>query len=360
LGKAKHSVAHHPTSSSSQPGQFVQPSHVAPAPAKQERCAPTPRRRGHRLTIERAVQSYLQAHRKARYRPKTLEWHQRALCQFQHYLLVERHLLEVSQITETDIRDWVASLCQTPTPMGRPRSTSTIETSARSVRAFCTWLVHQGVLPCSPVSEGSFPRAHVPFPHVVSPETFEQFVRASVSLETKAPTAKRDQALLWMLFDTGITLSEVCALRLCDVDRRTGILSVRGKGGKVRQMALGSTCLSHLLSYLDQAHPAKKDHVARRKNGDDPLFFSGQGHALTKNGVASFLNRLRKRAGSCDIAITPQRLRHSFALRYLQAGGSPQGLKELLGYEGMAPVRQYLRWQNHLFHNQTQKKTEEI
>ena len=163
-----------------------------------------------------------------------------------------------------------------------------------------------------------------------------------------------------MLFDTGRTLSEVCALRLCDVDRRTGILSVRGKGGKVRQMALGSTCLSHLLSYLDQAHPAKKDHVARRKNGDDPLFFSGQGHALTKNGVASFLNRLRKRAGSCDIAITPQRLRHSFALRYLQAGGSPQGLKELLGYEGMAPVRQYLRWQNHLFHNQTQKKTEEI
>ncbi len=100
--------------------------------------------------------------------------------------------------------------------------------------------------------------------------------------------------------------------------------------------------------------------MARRKAGDDPLFFSEQDHALTKSGVTSLLSRLRKRAGSSDIAITPQILRHSFALRYLQAGGKPQGLQELLGYEGMAPVRQYLRWQNQLFHDQTQKRTEEI
>lgn len=50
-------------------------------------------------------------------------------------------------------------------------------TFARSVRAFCTWLVHQGVLPCSPLSEDVFPRATVPLPHIVSPKTFEQFVQ---------------------------------------------------------------------------------------------------------------------------------------------------------------------------------------
>jgi site-specific recombinase XerD len=46
-------------------------------------------------------------------------------------------------------------------------------------------------------------------------------------------------------------------------------------------------------------------------------------------------------------------LRHSFALRYLQAGGNPQGLRELMGYEGMAPVRQYLHWYDQLLHRQT-------
>ncbi len=54
--------------------------------------------------------------------------------------------------------------------------------------------------------------------------------------------------------------------------------------------------------------------------------------------------RFRKRAGVGETTISPQVLRHSFALRYLQAGGPPQVLQEVLGYEGMAPVRQYLRW----------------
>jgi integrase/recombinase XerD len=124
-------------------------------------------------------------------------------------------------------------------------------------------------------------------------------------------------------------------------------------------MTLGSTCLSHLLSYLDQAHPAKKNALARRKTGNDPLFFSEQDHALSKSSLTSLVSRLRKRAGSSPTAITPQILRHSFAFRYLQAGGDPQGLQELLGYEGMAPVRPYLHWQHQLFHNQTQNKSDE-
>ena len=160
-----------------------------------------------------------------------------------------------------------------------------------------------------------------------------------------------------MFFDTGITLSEVCALRLVDLDRTTGILSVRGKEGTIRRLTLGSRCLSHLLAYLDQAHPAKTNHVARRKTGDDPLFFSQQDHALTKSSMTSLMNRLRRRAGTSDIAISPQILRHSFVLRYLQAGGNPQGVQELMGYECMAPVRQYLRWHAERLHEQTQKGT---
>ena len=68
---------------------------------------------------------------------------------------------------------------------------------------------------------------------------------------------------------------------------------------------------------------------------------------------------LRTRAGISDTTMSPQTLRHSFALRYLQAGGNPRGLQELLGYEGLAQVRQYLHWQNQLFHNQAQNKSDE-
>ncbi len=171
--------------------------------------------------------------------------------------------------------------------------------------------------------------------------------------------AARDQALLWVLFDTGITVSEICALRLADLDQHAGLLWVRGKGGKERQIPLGATCLRHLRTYLRQMEPTTKRGLARRLAGGDPLFGSKGKQPLTRNGVTMVFARFRTRAGISDTTMSPQMLRHSFALRYLQAGGNPRGLQALLGYEGMAPVRQYLRWQDQLFHHQTQNTSDQ-
>jgi site-specific recombinase XerD len=315
------------------------------------------------MTIERAVQEYLQAHREVGHRPKTLEWHQMVLAHFQQYVMTECHLLLVNQITETTVSSWLAFLTQAPTTRGTPRAATTIETYARSARAFFAWLVERGTLACSPMSERAFPRTSVPLPHVISPATFEEVMRASFSRKTKAPAAKRtalrDQALLWVLFETGMTVSELCALRLADLDQHAGLLRVRGKGGKERQMSLGTTCLSRLRAYLKQMEPTTKSGLARRHAGGDPLFGSKGKQPLTRNGVTMVFARVRTRAGFSDNTMSPQILRHCFALRYLQAGGNPRGLQELLGYEGMAPVKQYLRWQDQLFHNQTQNKSEE-
>jgi site-specific recombinase XerD len=124
-------------------------------------------------------------------------------------------------------------------------------------------------------------------------------------------------------------------------------------------MPLGSICWSHLRSYLRLTDPTTKRGLASRKAGGDPLFGSKGKQPLTKNGVTMVFARFRKRAGIGETPITPQILRHSFALRYLQAGGNPVGFLELLGYEGMAPVRQYLRWSDQALHDQMQKGTEE-
>ncbi len=60
----------------------------------------------------------------------------------------------------------------------------------------------------------------------------------------------RDRALLWVLFDTGIAVAELCALRVADVDQQTGLLRVRGKGGKERLLTIGTTCQRTLRAYL--------------------------------------------------------------------------------------------------------------
>jgi site-specific recombinase XerD len=348
-----------PASSERDPGQIVRrPPAVSSAPA------PSLSEKGQRLTIERAIQEYLQAHRTVEHRPKTLEWHHMVLGHLQQYLFNECHLHFVNQIMEMTMRGWLVSVAQSPTTRGTARSASTVETYARSARAFCGWLVERGMLLCSPMSQQVFPRTSVPLPHFVSPAIFEQVMRAGFSQKVKAHEAKRtilrDQALLWVLFETGITVSEACTLRLADLDQQTGVLRVRGKEGKERQLPLGPTCLSHLRSYLRQMDLTPKRGLVSRKAGGDPLFGSKGKQPLTKNGVTMVFVRLRDRAGINGTRISPQMLRHSFALRYLQAGGNPRGLQELMGYEGTAPVRQYLGWHRQLFHDQVQKEAEEV
>jgi site-specific recombinase XerD len=312
------------------------------------------------LTIERAIHFYVQAHRHAGRSAKTLEWHQTALRQLQHYLLAEGHLLDVRQITETDLAGWVAELSQTPTRTGKQRSASTIETYARSARAFCVWLVQRGDLARSPMSEEVFPHTGVPLPRLIQPDAFEQFLHASFPsdvLEAKATRlVARDRALLWVLFDTGISVCEVCALRVGDLDQTAGTLRVWGKGGKERWMVLGPRCLDALRALPDQPHVPQGRDMAEKSAGNEPLFGSERGGPLTKNSLALLFRRLRERSGSSEMPIGPQILRHSFALRYLQAGGDPRGLQELLGYTGMALVRQYLHWHDQLVHDRMENK----
>lgn len=61
--------------------------------------------------------------------------------------------------------------------------------------------------------------------------------------------AVRNRAILWVLLDTGIRVSELCGLRLSDFDRKHGVFTVKGKGSKERRIALGQNCLRNLLYY---------------------------------------------------------------------------------------------------------------
>jgi site-specific recombinase XerD len=143
----------------------------------------------------------------------------------------------------------------------------------------------------------------------------------------------RNRAMLWVLFDTGMRVSEVCALCLGDVDRERGILRVQGKSRKERWLMLGHEGQRHLLTYLDDyrlgAASGEWANVSEKH-----LFLSETGRPLTKNGIAHLFGRLRKRAEITRKGITTALLRESFAVRYLRAGGDLDTLQELLGQQG--------------------------
>ncbi len=130
------------------------------------------------LSIERAIQWYMQEQREAGRSPKTMEWHQTALALFQQYLVRERHLSLLCQITVEEVRGWVAYLQTTPSTNEKTRSASTIATYARSARAFCHWVVCEGYLEQTPFGKAIMPKAGKKVLHLIEPGECERLFLA--------------------------------------------------------------------------------------------------------------------------------------------------------------------------------------
>ena len=263
-----------------------------------------------------------------------MEWHRTALQLFQQYLVNERYLCFVSQITEREVRGWMANLRSTPASTGASRSAATIGTYARSARAWCHWLIHIGALERPPLDKGMVPRAEKEAIRVLETEEFERLLLACRAGGEGGPSGEwataRNRAILWVLLDTGMRLFELRNRRLGDVDREQRALRVQCKGGTTRWLTLSTNGWYQLLSYRERYRLAGECSEVERSE-QASLFLSEWYHPLTKNAITLLFVRLRKRAGMSDQPVTPSVLRDTFAVRYLEAGGRLESLCEVLG-----------------------------
>jgi site-specific recombinase XerD len=151
--------------------------------------------------------------------------------------------------------------------------------------------------------------------------------------------AARNRAILWVLFETGMHVTEVCRLRLGDVDREQGMVKVQGKGEAVRWLTLGHEGQCSLLAYLDHYRLKEAMHCKQGNANAEPLFLSETGHPLTKRAIGLLFGRLRERVGGSPKTICASLLRKNFAVRYLQTGGDPSTLRELLGQQKNVTIK---------------------
>jgi site-specific recombinase XerD len=288
-------------------------------------------------TLEQAIQDYLEDQKRHHRRPKTLEWHEQALGLFMHYLLTEHQCILLDQITEMQIRGWFVTLPHLPTATGALRSPSTVESYARSARAFCQWLVRHRYLRATPFADLLLPSVANSLPHLLEPEEWEQLLLAChpprETGELADQAAARNRALLWVLSDTGMHATEACRLRLGDVDREQGIVGVQGKEEAVRWLTLGHEGRRALLAYLDGYRLKQVMHSKQGGANAEPLFLSETGHPLTKGAIGLLFGRLRERVAGQEKNRCVSLLRKNFAARYLQTGGDQHALLELLGQQ---------------------------
>jgi integrase/recombinase XerD len=145
------------------------------------------------------------------------------------------------------------------------------------------------------------------------------------------PNTERNRAIILLLLDTGIRSSELCDLRIHQVDVRNRRITVMGKGTKERTIPFSAPTGQAIWRYLAQ----RKDDTI-----DERLFTSKNGRSMNRDQLLKTLKRIGRRAGIQ--VVTVHRFRHTFAINYLRNGGDPYSLQVMLGHSTMEMVKTYL------------------
>ncbi|MBA3824318.1 MAG: tyrosine-type recombinase/integrase [Ktedonobacterales bacterium] len=289
------------------------------------------------MTIQDAIDAYLLHHQATNSQPKTLEWHTHCLGAFRAFC-DEASLSPMEDVTTEQAQRWVISLQKAVVTSRGKRSARTVNWYFRSLRAFYRWCLHRGFIEEDVTAWLELPKVEKPLIRILEAEEFERLlVACSVddlsNRSTGAHHVARNEAILWLLYDTGIRLAE---LKTTDFDRARGTIIVYGKGRKERKIALGRNALQvvgRYLTYWRQQFPSA--------NEVQQFFLTEQG-GITREGIKMLFRRLRLRGGFTDRRVHPHLLRHTFAVRYLMSGGDVFSLQELLGHEDMETIRNYM------------------
>ena len=183
------------------------------------------------------------------------------------------------------------------------------------------------------------PKTDKRFPQVLySEQILSIFEANSQRTDFLAP---RDQAIIEMLYYTGLRAAELVSLETFDVDLRKRIVRVMGKGQKERIVPFSENCQKVLQIYLEKVRPIL---IARRvlpeESEKNYLFLNNQGRGLTTRGLEFILDSIEKKTGSF-VGLHPHILRHSFATHLLSAGADLRVIQELLGHASINATQVY-------------------
>ncbi|MEI7623509.1 MAG: site-specific tyrosine recombinase [Actinomycetes bacterium] len=160
-------------------------------------------------------------------------------------------------------------------------------------------------------------------------------------VEGESAIARRDRAILEVLYGTGARISEVCALSLGDVDLDAGLLRLFGKGSKERVVPIGRFARVALAQWLDEEGRGviAPEQFARRTDAD-AVFLNARGGRLGRQGAWAIVRKYGDAAGLGD-RLTPHVLRHSCATHMLDHGADIRAVQELLGHASITTTQVY-------------------
>ena len=229
------------------------------------------------------------------------------------------------------VRRYLASLTT------RRKAKRTIARTASSLRRYFGWLLRTDAIGVDPTARLSAPKGEARLPHVLRADELHRLLDDPPAGVDDDPefVRCRDDAVLELLYGSGLRVSEVCSLTVADVDPRRKWLSVWGKGAKERRVPLSAPAASALREWLAHGRREAVEATSSTHSAHDALFVNRRGRPLTPRDVRRILDH------RSPVPTHPHALRHTFATHLLDGGADLRAVQELLGHADLATTQLY-------------------
>lgn len=189
-------------------------------------------------------------------------------------------------------------------------------------------------------AEIMIPKIEKKLPNVLPEKEVEKLLK--IADANPALIGVRNKVMLYLLYVSGMRISELINLMLADVQFDTGFIMVRGKGGKERMVPIPQAMLKMTREYITRIHPAliSQDGVGRTSDYLFPVVYGGKIKPISRQAFWMILKKLWRKTG-IKRDISPHVLRHSLATHMLKNGADLRSLQLILGHENVSTVQIY-------------------
>jgi len=208
-------------------------------------------------------------------------------------------------------------------------------TNARRISAlksFFTFLLRENLVSHNPFTAVDLPRSGNRLPRALSQKEVQSLLAPS---NVASPIAARDNTMLFLLYSTGLRVSELVQLPLASCNLSAGFVRVLGKGNKERLIPFGELAKEKIDNYLKTARP-----LILKGKRSNYLFVTGRGSCMTRLRFWQIIRKTALVAG-IDKEISPHMLRHSFASHLLSHGADLRAVQMMLGHADIATTQIY-------------------
>jgi integrase/recombinase XerC len=246
-----------------------------------------------------------------------------------------RSVVRVGDLDLAVLRDWLWASAQEGLA---PR---TLARRSAALKSLCHWLAATGATPHDLAGRLRTPKSGVHLPAVVQRAQMEGLLDGlDEAARAGDPIARRDRAVVELLYAAGIRVSELCGLDLADLDLDRLTARVVGKGDKERVVPFGVPARDAIVDYVSDARPALLARLGDGSRAESALFLGARGRRLGTRSAYAIVHRVLSSADG-TAASGPHSLRHSAATHLLDGGADLRSVQELLGHASLGTTQIY-------------------